>query len=260
MRPIPMTLQVVQTGRLDEFGRQPERVASRELGLYEATSGVFSARRVKTGRQWGISEIFSNRDARFTCIYVLDGYAVLRLSDRLVTLHRHDSICQVPFSATSIAEVSLDFEFVEIQVLDTPLASEVLPGPGESRELVSFDTPDAHVRGAGPRAFFDYRNLGLADITGRRIEVQVIRAQQAREGGTGWHSHTMAQLSYGLSGWALLDIEGVKEPVRQQPGDAICIPAGCGHNAGSFSSDYWALQLQIPVDYDTTPMDTPVRR
>jgi quercetin dioxygenase-like cupin family protein len=253
---LPMTLEIVQTARLEAFRGLPERVAIHDLGLHEATAGVFTARRVKTGKRWSISEIASNPDALFTFIYVLDGRVTMRLSDRLVTLQKHDAISQAPFSISSLVEVSLEFEFIEFQALDNSRARKYLPSVPQ--QTVSLDAPEAHVVGTGPRDFFDYRNLGVADATDRQIEVQVVRAQKAREGGTGWHSHNMAQLSYGLAGWAMLDVEGVSFPVRQEAGDALCIPPGCAHNAGSFSDDYWALQLQIPADYDTIQQDVPI--
>jgi hypothetical protein len=67
----------------------------------------------------------------------------------------------------------------------------------------------------------------------------------------------MAQLSFGLSGWASLGVAGVREPVLQEPSDGLSIPAGCVHNANSFSNDYWALQVQIPADYHTIPRAAP---
>jgi len=252
---IPMTLQVVQTARAEAFRAPHDRVASRELGLKAASGGMFSARRVKADGNWSVADIESDVRAWLTVLYVLDGWITLRIDDRAVTLRAHDAICQAPIAVDRVVDRSPLLEFIEIQAHDDPRVRALMPEkpPG----VVALDAPALHVKGTGPRDFFDYRDLGLADVTNRQVEIQVIRAQRARQGGTGWHSHTMAQLSYGLSGWASLGVEGVREKVIQEPGDALSIPANCVHNADSFSDDYWALQVQIPADYDTSPRDAP---
>jgi hypothetical protein len=245
-----MNLEVVQTSGIPGF-RQPRPVAAQELGLWKATDGMFTARRVKAQSKWSIEDIASKRDAWFSFLYILSGSVTLKLQDREVTLGRHDAVTQAPLSADIVASVSDQFEFFEVQA---PRDARVLKFlPNVPKQIVSLDCPEVHIVGKGPRSFFDYRDLGVADSTDRRIEIQVVRAQRSREGGTGWHTHTMAQLTYGLSGWALLGVQGCNDWVRQECGDALCIPAGYIHNAGSFSDDYWAMQVQIPADYDTIP-------
>jgi len=228
---------------------------SQELGLSIATDGLFSAYRVKADGRWSVADLPDDSAAWFTFAYLLDGTMTVRLSDSSVTLSAHDAIAQVPLTGQNVMAMSARLEFLSIQVPDTARARELLAF--KSSPAISLDAPDMHVKGQGPRDYFDYRDLGLAQITNRQIEVQVVRAQRARQGGTGWHRHSMAQLSYGLSGWASLGVEGVPGRVVQEPGDALSIPAGCIHNAEAFSDDYWALQLQIPPDYDTNPAPSP---
>jgi quercetin dioxygenase-like cupin family protein len=254
--PIDMKLQIVHTARLSEFTKLANQTVSRELGLKRASRGMFTARRVKAAGRWSLDAIASGEGGRFTFIYLLSGTLSLRTHGGVLALHAHDAVSQVPLSAETLVEASPELEFLEFQALDTERARQYLPEP--SKQIVALDAPEAHVVGQGPRSYFDYRDLGVAEATNRRLELQVVRAQRSRDGGTGWHSHNMAQMTYGLSGWALLGVEGAAEPVLKEPGDALCIPADCVHNAGSFSDDYWALQLQIPPDYDTHARPAPV--
>jgi quercetin dioxygenase-like cupin family protein len=249
---LPMTLKIVQTHDAPAFDND---CFSLDLGLSAASEGVFTARRVRLGAISAISSISSDASAWFTFLYVLAGSFTALVDEQNLVLRAHDAISQLPFSPETIATVSSDLEFLEIQAVDTQATRKILPQ--RPQRTIALDAPDQHVMGTGPRNFFDYRNLGVAEATNRRIEVQVVRAQRAKEGGTGWHSHDMAQLSYGLSGWAMLDVEGSHTQVRQAVGDALSIPAHWRHNASSFSDDYWALQLQIPADYETVVRDAP---
>lgn len=252
---LPMELQIVQTSEDPDFSGTAQARASRELGLYDATEGLFTARRVRAGPPALHNETLQGHpDPWFTFMYVLRGSVSLRLADgEGVKLSAQDAVSQTQLTEENIIGHSDDFEFLEFQALEG--TQRYLPKrPGQE---LCLDRPEAHVLGTGPRSFFDYRNLGVANACDRMMEVQVIRAQRAKQGGTGWHSHTMAQLSYGLSGWAMLDVEGVAGQVRQAPGDALCIPAGWRHNASAFSDDYGALQIQIPADYETDVREAP---
>jgi hypothetical protein len=225
--PLPIGLKIVQTARLGVFQAPQDRLVSQELGLNSATDGLFSAYRVKADGCWSVADLPDQSDAWFTFVYVLDGSLTLRLDDSSVTLQAHDAVAQVPLTDANILARSTRLEFLTIQVPDTARAHELLTF--RSLPAISLDAPDTHVKGQGPRDYFDYRDLGLAQTTNRQIEVQIVRAQRARQGGR----------------------------VMQEPGDALSIPAGCVHNAESFSDDYWALQLQIPPDYETTPAPSP---
>jgi quercetin dioxygenase-like cupin family protein len=254
-RPIDMNLQIVQTAHAQAFAALTSGVVQRELGLDSASNGMFTARRVKARGQWSVDQIAGEQGSWFTLILVLEGSLTLKQGDTTVTLQKQDAASQVSLSPASVVDASPELEFFELQARDDPRVRALIPErPGQ---MVDRDAPERHVVGTGPRDFFDYRNLGIAKLTNRQLELEVIRAQRARQGGTGWHSHTMGQLSYGLSGWASIGIEGVAQPVIQEPGDSMCLPPECVHNADSFSDDYWALQLQIPADYQTRPRDTP---
>ena len=253
--PLPISLQIVQTAHVEMFSAPNDRVVSQELGLFDASDGLFSAHRVKAEGRWSVADFPAHAGAWFIFVYLLDGSMTLRLADSSVRLRAHDAVSQVPLTGSNVLAVSPRLELLVIHAPDTARARNLLTI--KSPPSVSLDAAHLHVKGQGPRDYFDYRDLGVAAITNRQLEVQVVRAQRARQGGTGWHFHSMAQLSYGLSGWASLGVDGVTGRVMQEPGDALSIPAGCVHNAEAFSDDYWALQLQIPPDYETHPAPAP---
>ena len=177
--PIEMTLEVVQTARLQTFCASHNGIVSHELGLHKATAGMFTARRVKTAGNWPLEAIASQDGAWLTFIYVLAGTIELRLDDRLITLHAHDAISQVPLTAENVVGASPALEFFELQARDDPRIRDFIPKV--PRQLICVEAPELHVKGQGPRDFFDYRDLGLADITDGRMEIQVIRAQKPRQ-------------------------------------------------------------------------------
>lgn len=250
---LPMTLQQVFTSEDPDFAGPV--ATSRDLGLGVATEGVFTARRVRLGSDGAIAPVATDASAWYSFIYILAGEVTVTLDGKPLVLRAHDAISQLPFTVDTVRAASPYLEFLEMQASDTEATRCILPL--RPTQTVSFDSPEAHEIGTGPRSFFDYRDLGVADATNRQIEVQVVRAQRAKEGGTGWHSHDMAQLTYGLKGWGMLDVEGVGHQVCHRPGDGLSIPAHWRHNASSFSDDYWALQLQIPADYQTFVREAP---
>lgn len=252
---LPMQFRVVHTSGEPAFFSDATAPVSADLGLGEATSGIFTARRARAGNPASVAAIETPANPLFTFIYVLNGAATIKTGDARLTLNAHDAIAQTPLNADNILEISNDFEFLEILALDNARGREIFTK--SPRRIVSQDAPSAHILGTGPRDFFDYRDLGVAEATDGLMEVQIIRAKRARENGTGWHWHNMAQLSYGLSGWAMLNVEGETAPVRQGVGDALSIPSHWCHNAFAFSDDYWALQMQIPADYATVQEEYP---
>ncbi|HSV46618.1 MAG TPA: hypothetical protein VLJ58_12605 [Ramlibacter sp.] len=252
--PIPMQLKIVQTSQDPRFTQLRPGVSVQDLGLREASQGLFSARRVRAAGEWSLAALAGESSPWFSVLYLVEGWLTLEHAGTQVTLNKDDAICQASL-AGNVTAASPTLDLIEILALDHPGVRALMPQ--RPQPLVARDSPEAHEIGAGPRDFFDYRDLGVAALTNRQLEIQVVRARRARTGGTGWHSHSMAQLSYGLSGWASLGVEGREQPVFQRLGDAFSIPANGVHNADSFSDDYWALQLQIPADYATDPKPDP---
>jgi mannose-6-phosphate isomerase-like protein (cupin superfamily) len=81
----------------------------------------------------------------------------------------------------------------------------------------------------------------------------------AREGGTGWHNHTMRQWFYVMGGEAELEME-VNEKVDKMPlrsGDAMTVSKGQRHDVPTYTDDYFVLEMCIPKEYDTTAHEGP---
>jgi mannose-6-phosphate isomerase-like protein (cupin superfamily) len=90
----------------------------------------------------------------------------------------------------------------------------------------------------GRREFFRYRDLGLSEATG-------------------WHYHTCeAQVSLCLKGWADIVFEDGTE-IRIKAGDFEYIPGGVLHNEVATSDDLEAIEISIPADMGTVPVDPP---
>jgi mannose-6-phosphate isomerase-like protein (cupin superfamily) len=113
--------------------------------------------------------------------------------------------------------------------------------------------PEAYVAGNGPRPYFQYRDLGAQDVTDGRMHLHIVRATgtPSPEGGTNWHTHTMAQWYMVLEGEGNID---VKDHGRSQmhAGDCMTIARLMPHNEFKFSGDYEVMQLCTPGTYETT--------
>ena len=61
----------------------------------------------------------------------------------------------------------------------------------------------------GLRPFFEYRPLGLKELTGGKVGAHVIRAKSGQHADAPHHSHALEfQFVYVLKGWAIFDYEG----------------------------------------------------
>jgi len=112
--------------------------------------------------------------------------------------------------------------------------------------------------GAGPRAFFKYRDLGMREATAGRIHTHVVRATGEPGEGTDWHYHSMAQWFMIVGGTSDIRVE---DKPRQTliVGDTMCIGAGprMRHNVAPFSGDYAVLEMCVPAEYETVAVDPP---
>ncbi len=112
---------------------------------------------------------------------------------------------------------------------------------------------DAEFKGDGPRAFFEYRDLGMGEATGGRYNAHVIRARETCTG-TGAHTHTLDfQMVYVLKGWVRFDYEG-EGVVRLGPGDSVLQPPGIVHNLLECSEDCELIEITSPAEFDTYPV------
>ena len=103
----------------------------------------------------------------------------------------------------------------------------------------------------GLRAFFEYRDLGIKEVTGGQVVAHVIRSRPGGEfiGKTHWHE-TEFQFVYILKGWIKFDYEGVGE-VLLEAGTCVYQPPGIKHRELGHSDDIEILELVMPGDFKT---------
>ena len=107
----------------------------------------------------------------------------------------------------------------------------------------------------GLRPFFEYRDLGIAQATGGQVVAHVIRAVP----GAGFSSqphrhHIQFQLVYLLKGWIEFEYEG-QGIVRLVAGDSVHQPPGIRHRELGHSDDLELLEVVMPGDFRTEPVD-----
>ena len=104
----------------------------------------------------------------------------------------------------------------------------------------------------GLRAFFEYRDLGVADATQGRVGAHVIRARGASETPGEHHRHALDfQLVYVLRGWVEFDYAGVGR-VRLSEGSCVTQPPGIDHVELAHSDDLEMLEITLPAHIETT--------
>ncbi len=103
----------------------------------------------------------------------------------------------------------------------------------------------------GLRAFFAYRDLGVATATQGRVGAHLIRARNAMSEPGERHHHTLDfQLVYVLKGWVEFDYDGVGR-VRLEPGSCVVQPPGLAHTEVAHSADLELLELTLPAEFAT---------
>ena len=104
---------------------------------------------------------------------------------------------------------------------------------------------------AGLRAFFAYRELGVAAATEGRVGAHLIRARGASAAAGEHHSHALDfQFVYVLRGWIEFEYEGVGR-VRLEPGSSVVQPPGIRHVELAHSDDLEMLELTLPAAFST---------
>jgi mannose-6-phosphate isomerase-like protein (cupin superfamily) len=112
----------------------------------------------------------------------------------------------------------------------------------------------------GRRDFFKYRDLGLTKATEGWMRAQVTTAITGMTQPTGWHYHVCeGQFVYTLKGWVELEFED-GTVCRLEPGDSVFIPGGMHHNEIATSDDLEILEVSVPADMGTVPVDPPAKR
>ena len=119
---------------------------------------------------------------------------------------------------------------------------------------VSHASPPSFERGL--RSFFEYRDLGIKQATGGRVDAHVIRAAAGTEFSSQPHRHeTLFQLVYVLKGWIEFEYEG-QGVVRLEAGSCVYQPPGIRHREVGHSVDVEMLEVVMPGDFKTEEVAT----
>lgn len=117
--------------------------------------------------------------------------------------------------------------------------------------------PETAPRIPGRREFFEYRDLGVEAASQGKMKAQIMRASQGLSRPTGWHYHTSeGQFVYVIKGWVDLDFE-TGESIRVEAGQSLFIPGGLKHNETATSDELEILEVCVPCELGTVPVDTP---
>ena len=118
------------------------------------------------------------------------------------------------------------------------------------QSIVNHVGPDSFDKD-GLRPFFEYRSLGLAELTGGKVGAQVLRAKPGQHADAPRHSHTLEfQFIYVLKGWAIFDYEGYGEH-KLVAGSTVYQPPGISHKEIDHSEDFEVLEITMPADFGT---------
>jgi quercetin dioxygenase-like cupin family protein len=123
--------------------------------------------------------------------------------------------------------------------------------------VTSAKTPD-YVEGR--RNFFKYRDLGVKAASNGWMRAQLTTAVTGMTKPTGWHYHVCeGQFVYTLKGWVELEFEDGSK-CRLEAGDSCFIPGGVKHNEIGTSDDLEILEVSLPGEIGTVPVDPPAGR
>jgi uncharacterized cupin superfamily protein len=112
----------------------------------------------------------------------------------------------------------------------------------------------------GRRDFFKYRDLGVTKASSGWMRAQVTTAITGMTQPTGWHYHVCeGQFVYTLKGWVELEFEDGSS-CRLEAGDSVFIPGGLRHNEIRTSDNLEILEVSVPADMGTVPVDPPAGR
>ena len=109
----------------------------------------------------------------------------------------------------------------------------------------------------GLRVYREYRDLGIAAATDGRVRAHIIRTTKpCPDGGSGEHFHDLEfQMVFVLKGNSRVWFEGEGE-ISFHAGDSWIQPPGIHHNVLYYSEDYELLEITLPADYETVPVES----
>jgi mannose-6-phosphate isomerase-like protein (cupin superfamily) len=139
----------------------------------------------------------------------------------------------------------------------TTLERTVSERPAMKLGVAKTDAPE-FVKGR--RDFFKYRDLGVTRASNGWMRAQVTSALTGMTQPTGWHYHVCeGQFVYTLKGWVELEFEDGTS-CRLGAGDSVFIPGGMRHQEIRTSDDLEILEVSVPADMGTVPVDPPAGR
>lgn len=240
---------------------------SRDLGLGAASAEKLSARHVRVADLSRVAREWRCFDGDFQFFYILKGQVkVENAAGDVIELPKGTSVWQPARYCHRLFDFSADFEMLELLgparprmiVGDDAVQAELSTiGSRVQEAKYLFETPASFVQGAGPRKYFEYRDLGTTVPTDGRIHIHIVRAIEAMPGGTGWHNHTMRQLFWVMRGSAGMFVEDHPEIRQVESHDAMCVAAGLRHDVFDISADYAVIEVCIPAEYETSDTDAP---
>ena len=109
--------------------------------------------------------------------------------------------------------------------------------------------------GQGLRAFFEYRQLGIAEATGGRYGAHVIRAVPGRHSEAQWHTHDLDfQMVYVTRGWVVFEYEDQGEHILRE-GSCVLQPPGIRHREVRHADDLELIEIVSPAEFATRAAD-----
>jgi mannose-6-phosphate isomerase-like protein (cupin superfamily) len=104
----------------------------------------------------------------------------------------------------------------------------------------------------GLRAYFAYRDLGMAKASGGRVQAHVIKPVGGGSKGPGdLHYHTLDfQMVYVLKGRAKVWFEDIGE-VTLEAGSCMYQKPDIHHRVLEYSDDYTVIEITLPAEFPT---------
>lgn len=116
---------------------------------------------------------------------------------------------------------------------------------------------DGRFEGAGLRAFFEYRQLGIREATGGKFGAHVIRAVPGCHSEGAWHSHELDfQMVYVTRGWVRFEYESEGEHILRA-GSCVLQPPGIRHRETGHSDDMELIEITSPAEFPTEAAEAP---
>ena len=109
----------------------------------------------------------------------------------------------------------------------------------------------------GRREWVEYRDLGLVEASGGALSMHTTQVDIPMSRETGWHYHTCDfQIVWINDGWLELQFDDGSTR-RAEAGSVVFIPGGVGHNETGTSNQLSILELFIPPNPQTVPIEVP---